>query len=115
ADSRKAAEHRLPIFGAILLKLAVIDNSRNDFPHVVLLGRIRRKYPVDLLARVRRWTSGLTVKRRSRAVAELIDERANSLDASLVGRLAEIHRTADLRVHFCAAQIFRRGLLPDRS
>ena len=45
--------------------------------------------------------------------AYFVDQGPDSRDACIVIRLAEIHGAADLRVHFCSAQIFRRSLLPN--
>ena len=40
-------------------------------------------------------------------------QRANAFEAGLVVGFAKIHRAAHLRVHFRAAQFFRRDALPD--
>ena len=45
--------------------------------------------------------------------AHFVDEGADAFQAGFVVGLAEIHRAADLRMHFGAAQFFGGGFLAD--
>src|SRR3989441_3917027 len=54
ADARVPAEHRLAVFGAVLLKHRAVHDPGNDLPHIVLLRWVGREDSVDVLGRIER-------------------------------------------------------------
>src|SRR5208282_6891945 len=108
ADARVATDDRLSALGAVFLEFAAVHDSRDHFAHVVLLGAVGGSDSVDFLGGIGGRLGGLVVKRSARRVAELIDEGANTPDAGVVVRLAEIDGAASLRMHPCAAELFGR-------
>src|SRR5258708_9967103 len=106
ADARVAAKHSLAVLSAVFLEFAGVHYARNDFAHVILLGRIAGKNAVDFVSREERVARNSFTKNGRRSVAHLVDQRPNALEARVIVRLAKIHGAADLRVHVAAAQIF---------
>ena len=113
ADARVTAENGFTVFGAIFFKFAGVHNACDDFAHVVLLGGIAGENSVDFVAWIERLARCNVAERRRIRRAHFVDERANPRDARVVVRLAKIHRAANLRVHFRAAQIFGGSDLSD--
>ena len=113
ADARIAAEHGLAILGPILVKLAAIDDARDDFLRVVLARWVVIEDAVNFFRRIERLAQGLAVKDAELAISHLVDERANAHEAAIVVGLAKIDCAADLRVHLRAAQLFRGIFRPD--
>src|SRR5260370_1276716 len=48
ADARVSAQKRFTVLRAIFFEFACVHDAGDNFPHVVLLSRIARKYPVDV-------------------------------------------------------------------
>ena len=90
ADSRVAAEHGLAVFGAVFFEFAAVHDARDDFAHVVLLARGRRKRFRKFLRRIARAARRLVIERARGRVAHFVDQRADALEAGVVIRLAEI-------------------------
>ncbi len=88
-------------------------DARDDFAHVVLLGRVGGEDAVDFLARMRRLDGSLVAERGGRPVPHLIHQLTDAVNAGIVVGLAEVHRPADLRMHFRAAKLFGGNLLSD--
>ena len=115
ANPRVPAKQSLPVLRAVFFEMAAVHHPRDNFAHVVLLAGARRKHSVDALFRIGRRFRFFVIERRTRGRRDFIRQRTQPLDAGRVIRLAEIHRSADLRVHLCAAQFFRRRFLSDRG
>ncbi len=88
---------------------------RDDFAHVVLFAGIARKYPIDVFGGKKRLARFHVAEGRSVWRANFVDQRANSNDARIIVRLPEIHRAADLRVHFGSAEILGGSFLANRG
>ncbi len=113
ADARIPAKQRLTIFRAIFVERAAIDNAGNDFAHIVLLRGIARKNAVKIARGVQRlMQTGVAENRRIRR-PHLVGDRADAFEAGFIVGFAEVHRAADLRVHFRAAQFLGGGFLSD--
>ncbi len=81
--------------------------------HVVLAAGIAVEDAVDILRSVARLLGFLAIEDALLALAHLVHQQANALDAGLVVRLAKVDGAADLRVHLGAAQFFGRILRAD--
>src|SRR6266436_2565668 len=111
ADARVTTEQSFSILCAIFFEFTGVHNAGDDLPHVVLFSGIARKQPVDIPGGKERVARFHMAEWRSVGRAHLVYQRANPRDARIVVRLAEIHRAANLGVHFGAAEVFRGSFL----
>ncbi len=115
ADARVSAQKRFTVLRAIFFEFACVHDAGDNFPHVVLLSRIARKYPVDVFCGIKRFARFHMTERRRVGRTDFVDERANPREARIIIRLAKIHSAADLCVHFRSAEIFGGSFLADRG
>ncbi len=108
ADAGVTADDGLPVLDAILLEAAAIHDARNDFAHVVLLGRIGGKNAIHLFRRIGERLRLDAMEARLRRGTHHTDQSAHSPDARLVIGLAEVHGTAHLGVGLWRRRVPRR-------
>src|SRR3989475_280678 len=114
ANAGVSAKKSFAVLRAVLFELARIDGARDDLLHIVLLRWVAGENPVDVVGGIE-WVARFHMaERRSIRCADFVDQRADPRDAGIIIRFAEIHRAADLRVHFRAAEIFGGSFLSDR-
>ena len=108
-------EQRFAVLGAVLLEFAAVHEAGNDLPHIVLLGGVAGENSVDFFGRIKRIVRGDVTENRRIGRADFVGKGPDTFEARLVIRFAKVHRAADLRVHFGAAELFSGRFLADGS
>src|SRR5947209_19799002 len=112
ADARISAHHRLAVLGSVFLEGARVHDAGDDFPHVVLPGRIAREDAVDLVRRVGRGLRGYAIEGRARPVSHFVYQSANPLQTRVVIGFVEVNGAADPGVNAGATQVYSFGRRP---
>src|SRR5689334_5322656 len=84
ADARQPADHGLTVFRLVLVKLSAIHDAGDDFLHVIRTHTVSFKDSVDLFGGVRSGLCFATIEWSYRLVAQLADNRADSLNADVI-------------------------------
>ncbi len=113
---REAADERRPVRGLELVEAAAVDDAGDDLAHVERAPQVGGDDAVDILRRVerrlgRRQLPGQILLRQ----AQVGDGAAHDRQRLGIVRREVVGHAGDHRVYLCAAQIFRRHLLPRRS
>ena len=113
ANARVPADNRLAVFGFVFVEAAFVDNPRQDFFHVIGTSRRGIVDAVDFFGRHGRIDGLFAIPGRAATIAPLLYEGSDARQAGLIVGLAEVHRTADGRVHGGSTQFFSGNFLSD--